>query len=77
MRVARAPVPLLQRNQGQFLTAVAQMLQAGDITQQPAVEAMIGTPLVFARAQSTLFGQARFFRAAPGSAAAPPCGERR
>ena len=64
------PVALMVRDQGTFLAAVGQLLQSGDITAQPTVEALIGAPLVYRRTQSTMFGQARFFRPAPGSMAA-------
>ena len=64
------PVPLTVRTEGQFLTAVGQLLQSGDLTQQAVVEQEVGAPLVFSRMQSTLFGHEQFFRPAPGSAAA-------
>ena len=69
-RLNTVPVSLMTRSEDQFLAAVGQLLQAGDITDQAAVERFVGEPLVFARGQSALFGQARFFRPAPGSEAA-------
>ena len=58
------------RDESRFLAAVAQVLQSGDLTAQAVVEAMVGAPLQYRRAQSTLFGQARFFRPVAGSVAA-------
>ena len=69
-RLNTVPVSLMTRSEPRFLAAVGQLMQTGDLTQQAAVEGAIGAPLALSREQPAMFGEARYYRPAPGSLAA-------